>query len=314
MGGGGLPKEGPRGLQPATHTKLPCPRLGTQCSVSWCSGQSGGVRSGAPCVGSSCQWPLPSAGGSQGVEGSPPPRPGPAWGDPGTRRPRAAFGLSAVGPQSRNEAVGAAPPRGPAGSLSSSVCWCVRRETEGARATAGGGLCTIHHRKRTRWLRLVLGAPRGQSTSTEARPYKGPLNWFPDRCCRMEGLELAASPSFRQTTCGRGRAVSAEPTRARPPAPGTHTASGPSKSPTSPEPWGREGKLRPRGAEAGGSLGGGGAQDTRPQVRPSAAPCWLPRGSREEAHRPGGSGVRPSPAWAATEIARLPEANAAPAL
>lgn len=31
--------------------------------------------------------------------------------------------------------------------------------------------------------------------------YKGPLNWFPDRCCLMEGLELAASPSFRQTTC-----------------------------------------------------------------------------------------------------------------
>lgn len=30
--------------------------------------------------------------------------------------------------------------------------------------------------------------------------YRGPLNWFPDRCCRMDGLELAASPSFRQTT------------------------------------------------------------------------------------------------------------------
>ena len=49
------------------------------------------------------------------------------------------------------------------------------------------------------------GDPRqGQSTSTEERPYKGPLNWFPDRCCRMEGLELAASPSFLQTTCGEG--------------------------------------------------------------------------------------------------------------
>lgn len=53
-------------------------------------------------------------------------------------------------------------------------------------------------------LQLILGALQGQSTSTEKQPYKGPLNWFPDRCCRMEGLELAASPSFRQTTCGWG--------------------------------------------------------------------------------------------------------------
>lgn len=50
-----------------------------------------------------------------------------------------------------------------------------------------------------------------QSASTEGRPYKGPLNWFPDRCCRMEGLELAASPSFLQTTCVKRPAVSAGP-------------------------------------------------------------------------------------------------------
>lgn len=36
---------------------------------------------------------------------------------------------------------------------------------------------------------------------TGQHSYNGPLNWFPDRCCLMEGLELAASPSFRQTTC-----------------------------------------------------------------------------------------------------------------
>lgn len=38
--------------------------------------------------------------------------------------------------------------------------------------------------------------------------YKGPLNWFPDRCCRMEGLVLAASPSFLQTTCEETCSVS----------------------------------------------------------------------------------------------------------
>lgn len=30
--------------------------------------------------------------------------------------------------------------------------------------------------------------------------YKGPLNWFPERCCRMDGLDPAASPSLRHTT------------------------------------------------------------------------------------------------------------------
>lgn len=43
-------------------------------------------------------------------------------------------------------------------------------------------------------------ARQGQSTSMKEWPYKGPLNWLPDRCCRMEGLVLAASPSFLQTT------------------------------------------------------------------------------------------------------------------
>ena len=41
---------------------------------------------------------------------------------------------------------------------------------------------------------------QGQSTSMEEWPYKGPLNWLPDRCYLMEGLVLAASPSFLQTT------------------------------------------------------------------------------------------------------------------
>ena len=48
---------------------------------------------------------------------------------------------------------------------------------------------------------------QGQSTSMEKRSYKGPLNWLPDRCCRMEGLVLAASPSFLQTTCEEAHCV-----------------------------------------------------------------------------------------------------------
>lgn len=86
---------------------------------------------------------------------------------------------------------------------------------------------------------------QGQSTSMEERPYKGPLNWFPDRCCRMEGLELAASPSFLQTTCGQRRDVSGRPTE-------------PARWPVQtfclialqshyvPRATGQEGKLRPR--------------------------------------------------------------------
>lgn len=30
--------------------------------------------------------------------------------------------------------------------------------------------------------------------------YRGPLNWFPESCCRMDGFDPAASPSFRHTT------------------------------------------------------------------------------------------------------------------
>ena len=31
--------------------------------------------------------------------------------------------------------------------------------------------------------------------------YSGPLNWFPERCCLMDSLDPAASPSFLHTTC-----------------------------------------------------------------------------------------------------------------
>lgn len=40
-----------------------------------------------------------------------------------------------------------------------------------------------------RWLHLVFDN------------YECPLNWFPESCCRTDGLEPAASPSFLQTTC-----------------------------------------------------------------------------------------------------------------
>lgn len=67
--------------------------------------------------------------------------------------------------------------------------------------------------------------------------YKGPLNWFPDRCCRMEGLELAASPSFLQTTCAERRGVRAGPPHARLLA-----------CACVPEPLGEGGELRPHRA------------------------------------------------------------------
>ena len=82
----------------------------------------------------------------------------------------------------------------------SRVCWCLRGR-RGSRPLQLGSdssvLCTVHQGERSRQL-----GTRAKSTSTGERPYKGPLNWFPERCCRMEGLELAASPSFLQTTCG----------------------------------------------------------------------------------------------------------------
>ncbi|EPY81579.1 hypothetical protein CB1_000726025 [Camelus ferus] len=93
------------------------------------------------------------------------------------------------------------------------VCWCERREMESDPWQPGCGrqrtMYNSAQKKKTvaRCEGLPVSAdPRqGQSTSTEERPYKGPLNWFPDRCCRIEGLELAASPSFLQTTCGEGK-------------------------------------------------------------------------------------------------------------
>lgn len=78
----------------------------------------------------------------------------------------------------------------------------------------------------------------------EERPYKGPLNWFPDRCCRMEGLELAASPSFLQTTCGQRKDVSGRP--AEPARWPVHTFCVIAlQSHYVPRATGQEGKLRP---------------------------------------------------------------------
>lgn len=71
-----------------------------------------------------------------------------------------------------------------------------------------------------------------QSAAVEGRPYKGPLNWLPDRCCRIEGLELAASPSFLQTTCGQvrqgvsGKLTPSPRTPRPPPSAGSPRASG----------------------------------------------------------------------------------------
>lgn len=81
----------------------------------------------------------------------------------------------------------------------SPLCWCLR----------GGRGCAPAARPRQ--AASMYSAPRrkepaarhqGQVHVRRGAAYKGPLNWFPERCCRMEGLELAASPSFLQTTCG----------------------------------------------------------------------------------------------------------------
>lgn len=77
---------------------------------------------------------------------------------------------------------------------------------------------------------LPWGSQAGTVHGRGGEAYKGPLNWFPDRCCRMEGLELAASPSFLQTTCAERRDVTAGPPQARPLA-CTYI----------PEPWARRG-------------------------------------------------------------------------
>lgn len=70
-----------------------------------------------------------------------------------------------------------------------------------------GGPCPMYNSPKRKIVARpeFLPGPRsdsrqGQFTSVEEWPYKGPLNWLPDRCCRMEGLVLAASPSFLQTT------------------------------------------------------------------------------------------------------------------
>lgn len=80
-----------------------------------------------------------------------------------------------------------------------------------------GGPCPMYNspqRKDSGWARVsaksrASDSRQGQSTSMEKWFYKGPLNWLPDRCCLMEGLVLAASPSFLQTTCEEAHSVSA---------------------------------------------------------------------------------------------------------
>lgn len=166
----------------------------------------------APCAGARCQWPLPSAGGSQGMAGWRR-RPSP---EAGTRLARLLGPASWSGLQlppgrrggttlsrllsGREQPAASRPP----------VCWCVRGDRRGP-AMAGSVLCTIHHRRRRQWLGqracCSLWGPRAGTVHVRGgKAYRGPLNWFPDRCCRMEGLELAASPSFLQTTWGRGEA------------------------------------------------------------------------------------------------------------
>ena len=126
----------------------------------------------------------------------------------------------------------------------SPVCWCLR----GGRGSRPLQLGSDRQRpmysppgERSRQL-----GTRAKSTSTGERPYKGPLNWFPERCCRMEGLELAASPSFLQTTCGEegGAAVRGRPTPSRPWGPVGTDCPVTQDRLCPPELWGQEGAQR----------------------------------------------------------------------
>lgn len=234
---------------------------GPQCLGSQCSGRSRWVGSGVPTVRSSCHpvqcgW-QPGDGGldevplHQGWE-----RPGTAPGSGISERPS----VLPSGAWGGDGAVQAAELQETAGSFSSPVCWCVR----GGRWRPGQqrvGPTAAGPRWAASYVQFITekdsgsatgpaaasGDPgQGQSMSTEERPsYKGPLNWFPDRCCRMEGLELAASPSFLQTTCEQRRDVSGGPTE---PPTGLHThfASLLFKITYVPRATGQVGKLRPR--------------------------------------------------------------------
>lgn len=79
----------------------------------------------------------------------------------------------------------------------------------GSRVIVGGVLCIIYYRKRRREGLFMFGfCGQGQFIFMEEQFYKGFLNWFLDRCCRMEGLELAVFFSFFQIICGEGRDIS----------------------------------------------------------------------------------------------------------
>lgn len=130
------------------------------------------------------------------------------------------LGLSPMEPRARApEQEGGCPGRSAAGNSLPGLLVCERWEMESHPRQPGHSrqrpMYNSPRKKKTVARRESLPTSgdrrQGQSTSTGERPYKGPLNWFPDRCCRMEGLELAASPSFLQTTCGEGRAVSGGP-------------------------------------------------------------------------------------------------------
>lgn len=121
------------------------------------------------------------------------------------RRPRAAFSLSAGRPQSGTEAGRVAQPQGTAGSLSSSVCWCVRRETEArlsscwthsSQVTAGSVLCTIHHRKRTRWPATRPRHPTGPVHVPGGAALQRPLELVPRQVLPDGGLGAGCVSQF----------------------------------------------------------------------------------------------------------------------
>lgn len=107
---------------------------GTQCLGSQRSGHSRWGISGVPSVTSSCQWPLSSAGGSQGSEGLMrcPSTKGWEWPGmvpgPGLRATFSSRQWSLKPrPWGGNGAVRATELQETASSFSSPVCWCVRR-------------------------------------------------------------------------------------------------------------------------------------------------------------------------------------------
>lgn len=156
---------------------------------------------------------------------------GTAWHGPWAGQLRAAFRSRTAslkpGPE-WERAIQAAVLRGqPASRLA--VCWCEMWEMEAR--TAGATPMAAEPQQAASYVQFITEEEDSGSAGRPATPlggsqagtvhvhggeaYKGPLNWFPDRCCRMEGLELAASPSFLQTTCGERRDVTAGPPQAR---------------------------------------------------------------------------------------------------